>query len=42
MKTSGVNTPRSVSPAAVPGASKTATVVDARLAAVKKALGKKK
>jgi hypothetical protein len=38
MKTSGVNTPRSVSP----GASKTAPVVDARLAAVKKALGKKK
>ena len=42
MKTSGVNTPRSVSPATVPGASKTAPVVDARLAAVKKALGKKK
>jgi hypothetical protein len=38
MKTSGVNTPRSVSP----GASKTAPVVDARLAAVGKALGKKK
>lgn len=35
MKTSGVNTPRSVSPAG-------ARVVDARLAAVGKALGKKK
>ena len=42
MKTSGVNTPRSVSPATVPGASKTAPAVDARLAAVGKALGKKK